>query len=488
MNFFEDLGSQLDSLSINDRLRLVTAHDEDAMDLDPETSLNNFRIDLHTEGITKKANNEDDIATGCNFYDISLDNGAYTVEIDEDGDKFDVEDSSECAEAGEVECDSFLGILSPTKLGARFALQPQKLLMGPPTIDRINRKSSIDYEFDTSTATRNSQLAPLTLHKHNASSYEDLKLNVFKSGSRNFGLAPNLSINGQHDSSSAFVNIRDGFDVGSIDSMSSSGLGPRSYSSGIFSHELFASFGRQPHTVIHHHHYYSGPKDFAATSSHDADRLHTQRQELINSQGTQIVSHPNLNDGEANVLSKYRNHHFQDPDALAHSRNGPYLPSPWNTRAMPAERLPYILLSYLQLLTNTLLSAFALHLLVVMVQAVRNDVSLKMAQETNSLLVEIALCQRAYHENFCNPIDRVPALEKMCEYWEKCMAQNPTQMGNRSLIGAYTLGVILNSLVEPMGLKVLGVGAFFVILVFGCNFGFGYIRAKAYYGILQQST
>lgn len=163
-------------------------------------------------------------------------------------------------------------------------------------------------------------------------------------------------------------------------------------------------------------------------------------------------------------------------------REATELPLPWDRRAAPAERMPYVLSSYLQLLVNLVISCYAVHLLFVVVRTIRQDVAHKLEQHTSSLLVEIALCERSYHENNCLPDTIVPALEKMCAYWEKCMHQDPFRGGNTSLVSAHTIGTIVTLLVEPLSAKVLLVAAAGVTLIFGCNFAFGYVRAKTYYG------
>lgn len=49
-------------------------------------------------------------------------------------------------------------------------------------------------------------------------------------------------------------------------------------------------------------------------------------------------------------------------------------------------------------------------------------------------------------------------------------------------ISAETIGVLVNSLIEPLGWKFFMFVLMFVVTVFACNFSFGYIRAKSYYG------
>lgn len=488
MNFFEDIGSGLGSLSLHDQKKWVEAELDDPMEIDMSDTESNFH----------RQNNQ----WNQQYSDDNENSNGPTVEVieDDENERCDVNlTTNKDQDEDEDHDDSFLGILSPTALGARFALQPQKLLMAPPLTEPPNqpsqRKLSIDFEFDTSEM-QNSQLIKRKLFpQKNTSSFAAANQDIFQSGSfrepQRMG-SQALSLSSMFDShmnqAPSFQNTHNNL-----------------YSSGMFTNSIFNSsrFGvnaqPQPQTVIHHHHYYSDPqlsqcsqKDVSITprnqwstdaistdlqglsfeSDKQISRLNLDREKITNSNG--LLVGPKV----------YENQNLSLQMSLGH--HGPYLPSPWDSRAVPAERLPYVLLSYLQLLTNTLLSAYALHILVAMVQAIRNDVSLKMALEANSLLVEIALCQRAYRDNNCDPSERVPALEKMCDYWEKCMLQDPDSIGNRSLIGAHTLGLILNSLIEPLGLKVLSVFAFFIVVIFACNFAFGYFRARAYYGMAQK--
>lgn len=158
------------------------------------------------------------------------------------------------------------------------------------------------------------------------------------------------------------------------------------------------------------------------------------------------------------------------------------IPLPWESKSTPAERTAYILLTYLQFVFNGVLSCYALHLVWVIVRAIRQDVSNKLRSHANSMLVEVALCERSYYENNCLPDQIVPALEKMCAYWEKCMKQDVDNGGNASSVGAYTIGLIVTSLVEPLSFKVLAVLTLAVVVVYLCNFAFGYVRARTYYG------
>lgn len=483
MNLFEDLGSGLGSLSLHDsqrRYNVFEATDTlDAMDIDSLSGSESDSIaDVHDE--TRKgfaySDNDSEI-----FYngEVAEDENVYDLNLIRNENKEDDHD-----EAAEAMHDSLLGILSPTALGARLALKPQKLLMPPPSMSderghQSRKSSSVDYEFDTSDMKRS------VADKGHQQAKDPFSHDVPNNSLSKEPTSQKLG--GSMAASSLWPSNR----APSIPSNFASSFGSLLQGSSSIFNSSLAQFPQQQ-TVVHHHHYYPNTEHSQFTPSHMQLGVLTDRErakESTLSLRSQKQPSPDVSNvlAKRNSITAVTSVHTNNDQLLTrqHEAINPYLPSPWDARAMPAEKLPYVLLSYLQLLTNTLLSAFALHILVSMVQAVRSDVSHKMATETNNLLVEIALCQRSYRENHCDPAERVPALEKMCDYWEKCMRQDPIQIGNRSLIGAHTLGVVLNSLVEPLGLKFLGVGAFLVVLLFACNFGFGYIRARAYYGMAQ---
>lgn len=77
--------------------------------------------------------------------------------------------------------------------------------------------------------------------------------------------------------------------------------------------------------------------------------------------------------------------------------------------------------------------------------------SREVATET---LAEMAVCAREYKENRCDRSSRVPAMETVCENWEKCMKQDPTKVG-RAKVSAYTFAEILNNFVEPISIKTM---------------------------------
>ena len=139
------------------------------------------------------------------------------------------------------------------------------------------------------------------------------------------------------------------------------------------------------------------------------------------------------------------------------------------------------------MMLNFVASTYAAYLVYTMIRAVRTDISHKIQQQAANVVVQIASCRRSYQENHCDT-DLVPATQQYCEYWLKCMSQNPYEGGNMLLISAETVGMIINSLVEPLGMKFLIILFGFVVILFICNFMFGFFRAKAYYGWQQQQN
>ena len=66
----------------------------------------------------------------------------------------------------------------------------------------------------------------------------------------------------------------------------------------------------------------------------------------------------------------------------------------------------------------------------------------------------MAVCSKEYLENRCAPTTRVPAMEKACIAWEKCMNRDPTVVG-RARVSAETFAEIINSFIEPISYKTM---------------------------------
>lgn len=116
--------------------------------------------------------------------------------------------------------------------------------------------------------------------------------------------------------------------------------------------------------------------------------------------------------------------------------------------------LPHILSYYAQFLLNTFLVFFLMYLVYSFWSTIRSDVDLRSREVATETLAEMAVCAREYKENRCDRSSRVPAMETVCENWEKCMKQDPTKVG-RAKVSAYTFAEILNNFVEPISIKTM---------------------------------
>lgn len=454
MSHYEDLGTGLGLLSLDDVRRhevetnhaFHTSHDEgDAMDIDSVSDLS-----------------EQDIVL-------------------QEADDGETENASE-----DEENTLIMNILSPTSLGVQYALK-QRLLMPPPDKDTNHRLSDLDYVYDTSMAVRSG-----AVNLPNRSTFEPVAVtSLFNESPMDSSILVEEPEVYENSMNRSFQYRRQ--------------MAPASYS------------------VVHHHHYYggqngaqtgfqaypgsvqSGPglahSGTMSNSEYAGYHPTFQKQSFQDyAQGPVIGYAVGSNDGKIGKIGKTRefglinsgpgdiytghyNHGERYPTRHGHFLSKDLvLPSPWDSHATPAERTPYLFSLYLQLLINICLSVYAGHLLVTIVRTIKQDIDYKLETEANNLLVEIALCERSYYENNCQPETIVPALEKMCGYWEKCMNQDPFRGGNKSLMSAHTIAMIINLLIEPLSFKVLVVFALAMVLVFVSNFAFGYVRAKTYYG------
>lgn len=139
------------------------------------------------------------------------------------------------------------------------------------------------------------------------------------------------------------------------------------------------------------------------------------------------------------------------------------------TKLMTDPTIPYVLSLYLQLLFNLLLIGVILYLLFIFIRTIKSDISHKLETYTSDAIQEISLCSREYYRNKCSIEDghkRVPALEKACTVWSKCMNRDPQLIG-KSKITAETFADIVNGFVKPITWKSL---FFMNFMIFGSLF------------------
>ncbi|KAI8137068.1 Brl1/Brr6 domain-containing protein [Fennellomyces sp. T-0311] len=127
------------------------------------------------------------------------------------------------------------------------------------------------------------------------------------------------------------------------------------------------------------------------------------------------------------------------------------------------EAVSMTLISWLQVMFNSFLALVILYVLFMVLWTLRHDFQIKAEEHTAAILDEIALCNRNYGINHCDPRTRVPAMERQCNMWESCKNRDPLLI-TRSKLSAEMAAEILNSFVEPISYKTL---FFFTIIVIG---------------------
>lgn len=149
------------------------------------------------------------------------------------------------------------------------------------------------------------------------------------------------------------------------------------------------------------------------------------------------------------------------------------------TKLITDPTIPYVLSLYLQLFFNLLLISIILYLLFIFISTIKADINHKLEVYTSDALQEISVCSREYYRNKCsteNGNTRVPALEKACTVWAKCMNRDPQLIG-KSKITAETFADIVNGFIRPISWKSL---IFMNFMIFGSlfitNIAFGSYR------------
>ena len=116
--------------------------------------------------------------------------------------------------------------------------------------------------------------------------------------------------------------------------------------------------------------------------------------------------------------------------------------------------LPHVLSYYAQLLLNVFLVFFFIYIIYSFWSTIRSDVDKASEEVAAETLAEMAVCAREYVDNRCDRDSRVPAMERVCDNWEKCMNKDPTSVG-RATVSAHTFAQIFNSFIEPISYKAM---------------------------------
>lgn len=123
--------------------------------------------------------------------------------------------------------------------------------------------------------------------------------------------------------------------------------------------------------------------------------------------------------------------------------------------------LPSVLSFYLQLTANLVLAGVSFYILYCVWAAVLADVDIEASKYVATITVETAACAKQYTDNRCRPDERVPAMEKLCSDWERCMNRDVHKVA-RASVTAKTFAMIFNSFVEEFSYKSM-VGIFLFV-------------------------
>lgn len=164
-------------------------------------------------------------------------------------------------------------------------------------------------------------------------------------------------------------------------------------------------------------------------------------------------------DGDRDVRSASRRHGGDDATASANDTNNTsnnkmgLIPSILTfIDAHPS--LPNTLSIYVQFVLNLFFACCLMFILYGIFATIRNDIDEKAMIESSDILAEMAACAHEFKENRCERETRVPAMETVCNGWERCMQRDPYKVG-RSRLSAGMFAEIFNSFIEPISLKAI---------------------------------
>lgn len=116
--------------------------------------------------------------------------------------------------------------------------------------------------------------------------------------------------------------------------------------------------------------------------------------------------------------------------------------------------VPAILSWWAQLVVNLSLFSLAVYVVFGFVSAIRGEFEQAAQEMSDTILADMAVCTKSYLDNDCGRPSRAPALETICENWERCMNRDPAKVG-RAKVSAHTMAIIINSFIDPISWKAI---------------------------------
>ena len=116
--------------------------------------------------------------------------------------------------------------------------------------------------------------------------------------------------------------------------------------------------------------------------------------------------------------------------------------------------LPDVLSRYAQFLLNLFFVALLMFVVYCFLATIRSDVDEASREVAAETMAEMVACTREFKSNKCDSTERVPAMESMCNSWQKCMDRDPAMVG-RARVSAQTFAEIITSFAEGISYKTM---------------------------------
>ncbi|MCJ1468313.1 hypothetical protein MMC07_006941 [Pseudocyphellaria aurata] len=214
----------------------------------------------------------------------------------------------------------------------------------------------------------------------------------------------------------------------------------------------------------------SGRGEISRKSHHDAlPRRVQKRRRLHGERDVRLIRHQAANyDSDSDSRSRPSSR-----DGGTSSRRQSPNSQPSEIGTIPAifhfiekhPNLPHILSYYAQFLLNLFFVMCLMYLVYLFFSTIRSDVDIKSRDVVSETVAEIATCAREFKDNRCDRSSRVPAMEIVCDNWEKCMNRDPSQVG-RARVSAETFAGILSNFIDNLSVKTMIVTVISILGVF----------------------
>lgn len=111
--------------------------------------------------------------------------------------------------------------------------------------------------------------------------------------------------------------------------------------------------------------------------------------------------------------------------------------------------LPMVILTYLQVIFNIIVSVIVLWSFVSFIKVILTDLDKHVNEKSYLLMGEMIQCSKEYMKNNCQNNNIPPAIEKYCDQWKMCMNQDIRNI-SKTKETAVVLAQILNNFFDNL--------------------------------------